>query len=99
LNEALHIYPSHFTPASEVNRSQGRHKKGIKNQKIRTFKFFGHMYRSKVNLTRKEKESLVIKLAWAGKATRDMAQVAHVPLKDIGAMLRRYAGGEGESIP
>jgi hypothetical protein len=44
-----------------------------------------------VILTRKEKEGLVIKLAEAGKTTRDIAQVAHVSLKDIGAILRRYA--------
>ena len=52
---------------------------------------------SKVILTRKEKENLVIKLAEAGKTTRDIAQVAHVSLKDIGTILRRYTGEEEES--
>ena len=47
---------------------------------------------------RKEKEGLVIKLAEAGKTIRDMAQVAHFSLlKDIGTILRRYAGEDGES--
>jgi hypothetical protein len=50
-----------------------------------------------VILTRKEKASLVIKLAEAGKTTRHIAQVAHVSLKDIGTILRRYTGEEGES--
>jgi hypothetical protein len=50
-----------------------------------------------VILTRKEKASLVIKLAEAGKTTRHIAQVAHVSLKDIGTVLRRYTGEEGES--
>ena len=52
---------------------------------------------AKVILTRKKKESLVIKLAEAGKTTRDIARVAHVSLKDIGTILRRYTGEEGES--
>ena len=47
---------------------------------------------------RKEKEGLTIKLAEAGKNTRDMAQVAHVSLlKGIGTILRRHAGEDGES--
>lgn len=40
------------------------------------------MYRRLVILARKEKESRVIKLAEAGKTTRDIAQAAHVSLKD-----------------
>ena len=51
---------------------------------------------SRVILTRKEKEDLVIKLAEEGKTTRDIAQVAHVSLKDIGTILRRYTGEEEE---
>jgi transposase len=50
-----------------------------------------------VILTRKEKASLVIKLAEAGKTTRHIAQVAHVSLKDIGTILRRYTGEDEES--
>jgi hypothetical protein len=45
-----------------------------------------------VILTRKEKESLVIKLAEQGKTTRDIAQSAHVSLKDIGKIIRRHTG-------
>ena len=48
-------------------------------------------------LTRKEKEDLVIKLAEAGKTTRDMAQKAHVSLKDIGTIIKRHTGEEEES--
>ena len=55
------------------------------------------MHVFKVILTRKEKERLVIKLAEEGKTTRDIAQVAHVSLKDIGTILRKYTGEEGES--
>src|SRR5678816_1332733 len=45
-------------------------------------------------LTRKEKEDLVIELANKGKSTRYIAQVAHVSLKDIGTIIRRYTGEE-----
>src|SRR5678815_2623570 len=45
-------------------------------------------------LTRKEKEDLVIELANKGKSTRYIAQVAHVSLKDIGSIIRRYTGEE-----
>ena len=46
------------------------------------------MYRCQVVLTRKEKESVVIKLAEEGKRTRDITQDAHFSLKDIGAISR-----------
>ena len=52
---------------------------------------------SEVILTRQQKESLVIKLAEEGKTTRYITEKAHVSLKDIGTMLRRYAGEEDES--
>ncbi len=45
-------------------------------------------------LTRKEKEGLVIQLASQGKTTRQIAQVAHVSLKDIGTIIRRFTGEE-----
>jgi DNA invertase Pin-like site-specific DNA recombinase len=70
----------------------------LKHKKIREsglFKSFGYIYRvSNVILTRKEKESLVIKLAEEGKTTRYIAEKAHVSLKDIGTILRRYTGEE-----
>jgi transposase len=49
-----------------------------------------------VILTRKQKEDLVIKLAEEGKSTRYIAEKAHVSLKDIGTILRRYTGEEEE---
>jgi hypothetical protein len=45
-------------------------------------------------LSRKQKEALVIKLATEGKTTRDIARQAHVSLKDIGSIIRRYTGDE-----
>jgi hypothetical protein len=47
-------------------------------------------------LTRKEKERLVVQLASQGKTTRQIAQVAHVSLKDIGTIIRRFTGEESE---
>ncbi len=47
-------------------------------------------------LKKEEKEELVIKLAMEGKPTRTIAQVAHVSLKDIGSIIRRYNGEEIE---
>ena len=49
-----------------------------------------------VILTRKEKEGLVIQLASQGKTTRQIAQVAHISLKDIGTIIRRFTGEETE---
>lgn len=49
-----------------------------------------------VILTRKEKENLVIKLASEGKTTKKIAQIAHVPLGDIGKIIRRFTGEELE---
>jgi hypothetical protein len=49
-------------------------------------------------LTRKDKEELVIRLANQGKSTRQIAKAAHVSLKDIGTILKRYTGeDEGSS--
>jgi hypothetical protein len=45
-------------------------------------------------LSRQQKELLVIKLAEEGKSTRYIAQVVHISLKDIGTIIRRYAGEE-----
>ena len=45
-------------------------------------------------MTRKEKEEIVIKLANQGQSTREIAKVAHVSLRDIGTILRRYVGEE-----
>jgi predicted transcriptional regulator len=45
-------------------------------------------------LTKKEKESLVIKLASQGMTTREIAKAAHISLLDIGKIIRRYTGEE-----
>ncbi len=45
-------------------------------------------------LTRKEKESLVIKLVEEGNSTRRITQAAHVSPKDIGTIIKRYTGEE-----
>ncbi|ALI36872.1 hypothetical protein NMY3_02682 [Candidatus Nitrosocosmicus oleophilus] len=47
-------------------------------------------------LNRKQKEVLVIKLANEGKTTREIAQVAHVSLKDIGSIIRKYTGDDNK---
>ena len=52
---------------------------------------------STVILKRQQKEDLVIKLAEEGKSTRFIAEAAHVSLKDIGTIIRRYTG-EDEDI-
>ena len=43
-------------------------------------------------LTIKEKEQLVIKLANEGKSTKNIAQIAHVSLGDIGKIIRKFTG-------
>ena len=48
-------------------------------------------------LKRQQKVDLVIKLAEEGKSTRFIAEAAHVSLKDIGTIIRRYTG-ESEDI-
>lgn len=48
-------------------------------------------------LSRKEKEQLVIKLAREGKTTRQIAEIVHVSLKDIGAIIRKVTGDEGSN--
>ncbi len=45
-------------------------------------------------LTRQQKVDLVIRLANQGKSTRQIAEAAHISLKDIGTILRRYNGEE-----
>ncbi len=45
-------------------------------------------------LTRKEKEDLAIKLAEEGKSTRQIAEIVHISLKDIGTIKRRHIGEE-----
>lgn len=41
-------------------------------------------------LSRSEKEKLVIKLAEEGATTREIAQLVHMSLKDIGYILRKH---------
>ena len=43
-------------------------------------------------LKKEEKERLVIQLAMEGKSTKTIDQIAHVSLKDIGTISRRYNG-------
>jgi transposase len=45
-------------------------------------------------LSRKQKEALVIKLANEGKTTREIAQIAHVSLKVIGSIIRKFTGDD-----
>ncbi len=45
-------------------------------------------------LNRKEKEGLVIKLVNEGKTTREIAQLAHVSLRDIGPITRKVNGDD-----
>ncbi|MEJ7642212.1 MAG: hypothetical protein WKF36_08470 [Candidatus Nitrosocosmicus sp.] len=45
-------------------------------------------------LSKKEKEKIVIKLAEEGKSTRQIAETAHISLKDISTIKRRYTGEE-----
>lgn len=48
-------------------------------------------------LNKKEKEELVIKLAKEGKTTRQIAEIVHISLKDIGAIIRKVTGDEGSN--
>ena len=43
-------------------------------------------------LSKKEKEKIVIKLAEEGKTTREIAKLAHLSLREIGAIIRRATG-------
>jgi hypothetical protein len=43
-------------------------------------------------LNKQEKKELVIKLANEGRTTRDIAQMAHVSLRDIGDIIRKASG-------
>lgn len=47
-------------------------------------------------LKKEEKEKMVIKLAMAGWTTRMIAHEAHISLKDIGTIIRKYNGEELE---
>ena len=55
-----------------------------------------YVYWSKLILTRKEKENLVINVAEASKTTRHLSQVAHISPKDIGTIIRRYTVEDSE---
>jgi transposase len=46
------------------------------------------------NYIDKEKEELVIKLAKEGKTTREIAKIAHISLKDIGEIIRKFTGDD-----
>ncbi len=48
-------------------------------------------------LSRKEKEKEVIRLAKEGKTTREIAEIVHVSLKDIGEIIRKFTGDEKDS--
>jgi hypothetical protein len=41
---------------------------------------------------------MVIKLAEEGKATRQIAEIVHISLKDIGTIKRRYMGEEEAEV-
>ena len=49
-------------------------------------------------LNKKEKEELVIKLAKEGKTTREIAEIVHMSLKDIGIILRKITGDEDPKL-
>ena len=48
-------------------------------------------------LTRQQKIDLVIRLAEEGKSTRQIAEAAHISLKDIGTIIRMYIGEDKET--
>ncbi len=45
-------------------------------------------------LNKKEKEELVIKLLNQGKSTREIAQLVHISLRDIGSIKRKVTGDD-----
>jgi DNA-binding CsgD family transcriptional regulator len=49
-------------------------------------------------LNKKEKEKMIIKLAKEGKTTREIAEIAHISLKDIGKILRKITGDEDPHV-
>jgi len=63
-----------------------------KSIELKPFDFIDSM----LLLRREEKEHLVIQLAMEGKTTREMVKTAHVSLKDIGSIIRRFTGEESE---
>jgi DNA invertase Pin-like site-specific DNA recombinase len=48
-------------------------------------------------LNKQEKKELVIKLANEGKTAREIAQLAHVSLRDIGEIIRKAVGDDESS--
>jgi transposase len=51
-----------------------------------------------VLISRKEKENLVIHLAYEGKTTREIAKQAHISLRDIGSIIRKVTEGDDAFI-
>lgn len=49
-------------------------------------------------LSKKEKEKLVIELAQQGKTTREIAEIVHISLREIGKILRKITGDEDPKI-
>ena len=49
-----------------------------------------------VLISRKEKEKLVIKLAYEGKTKREIAKTVHISLRDIGSIIRKETGDDKE---
>jgi DNA-binding CsgD family transcriptional regulator len=49
-------------------------------------------------MSKKEKEKMVIKLAKEGRTTREIAEIVHISLKDIGRILRKITGDEDPKI-
>lgn len=74
------------------------HDKNQRNQEnqifISKFEYIPMLIILSLLLTRKEKEELVIKLAKGGKTTREIAAIAHISLKDIGVIIKKFNGEE-----
>jgi transposase len=51
-----------------------------------------------VLISRKEKENLVIQLAYEGKTTREIAKQVHISLRDIGSIIRKVTEGDDALI-
>ncbi len=47
---------------------------------------------------KKEKEKLVLELAYDGKTTREIAKEVHISLKDIGKILRKITGDDDSPV-
>lgn len=48
-------------------------------------------------LSKKEEKKLVIKYAWEGKTTREIAKLVHISLQDIDKIIRMLNGDEKDS--